>query len=458
MNGNGSPVRITPAGVMPAGGCLATAAQGSDQLDVFYVGNDGAIYVTWVVGLGHWSDGTPGNPYPARITPANFALAGSCIATEHQGAEQLDAFVINRNDGAVWVTWVIGSGIWTDGVANHGSPARITPVQVADPEAGLAAAHQSADQLDVFYVGIDRALHVTWVVGTRHWTDGTPGNSGPARITPPNAVSPRGGITTAHQLANQLDVFYVQSGGPLDGALMVTWVVGLGHWSDGMPSNPFPAATTQAGFTAPPGHCAASNAVLGQLQAFVVGNWGAVSTTHVSGAGHWTDGRDGNPDPQRLSRALWMFDWVQWPHVHGSPVYAEFTDGTAKLFVWPEKDHLKSFTWAGNHFDLQSKILATDGNGQLLLDPDGMPGGMLAVAVDPAMPRTGMLFASLTRNAATDGPGLLRAFDAITLREIWNNWDEPRYQFSKFVPPTISNGRLYLPTCSDKVIVYGPPL
>src|SRR5436189_5973892 len=97
-------------------------------------------------------------------------------------------------------------------------------------------------------------------------------------------------------------------------ALMVTWVVGLGHWSDGMPSNPFPYATTQAGFTAPPGHCAASNAVLGQLQAFVVGNWGAVSTTHVSGAGHWTDGRDGNPDPQRLSRALWMFDWVQWPH------------------------------------------------------------------------------------------------------------------------------------------------
>ena len=202
VNGNGRPVRITPAGVMPVGGCLATAAQGSNQLDVFYVGNDGAIYVTWVVGLGHWSDGTLGNPFPARITPANFALAGSCLATEHQGTNQLDAFVINRNDGAVWVTWVIGSGIWTDGLANHGSPARITPVQVADPEAGLAAAHQSADQLDVFYVGIDRAVHVTWVVGAGHWADGTPGNSGPARITPQNAVSPRGGIAATHQLAN----------------------------------------------------------------------------------------------------------------------------------------------------------------------------------------------------------------------------------------------------------------
>jgi len=454
IGNHGSPVRITPPGVVPAGACLATAHQTPDQLDVFYVGNDGAVYVTWVVGVGHWSDGTPGNPFPARITPANFAVPGTCVATGHQTADQLDVFVVNQNDRAVWVTWVIGTGLWTDGIGDHGSPVRITPVQIVDPKASLAVAKQTSDQLDVFFPGLDGAVHVTWVVGVGHWSDGTPGNPPPAPITPLQVTSPTGGISAAHQTPNQLDVFYLQTGGPDNGALMVTWVVGVGHWSDGTPGNAFPAATTQANFSALPGYSAASNALLGELQAFVVGNSGAITTTHVSGVGHWTDGRDGNPEPQVLSRALWMFDWPEWPHIHGSPVFAQFRDSSAKIFIWPEKDHLKSFTWTGNRLDLQSKVLGVDLHGQLVLDPDGMPGGMLAVTVDPSQPHGGVLFASLTQNAATDGPGLLRAFDPITLREIWNNQGEA-YQFSKFVPPTIANNRVYLPTCSNKILVYG---
>jgi hypothetical protein len=452
--GHGSPVRITPPNALPVGGCLSTAPQTSNQLDVFYVANDGAVYVTWVVGVGHWSDGTSGNPFPARITPANFAVPGTCVAVGHQTPNQLDVFVVNKNDRAVWVTWVVGTGMWTDGGGNHGSPVRITPVQLADPKASLVTANQTPNQLDVFFPGLDGAVHVTWVVGIGHWSDGTPGNPGPARITPPGAASPTGGLSTARQTANQLDVFFVQADGTNAGALMVTWVVGVGHWSDGSAGNPFPAATTQRFFAPLPGHSAASNAVMSELQAFVVGNHGAIVTTHVSGVGHWTDGRDGNPPPQELSRALWMNDWVQWPHVHGSPVFAQFKDGSARMFIWPEKDHLKSFAWTGNRFDLQSKILGVELNGQLVLGPDGMPGGMLAVAVDPSQPRGGVLFASQTLNFDTAGPGLLRAFDAVTLKEIWNNKGDS-YSFSKFVPPTIANGRLYLPTCSNKVLVYG---
>ena len=124
------------------------------------------------------------------------------------------------------------------------------------------------------------------------------------------------------------------------------------------------------------------------------------------------------------------------------------------MYVWPEKDHMKSFTWAGSRFDLSSKTLAVDRNGHLIVGPDGMPGGMLAVAVDDSQPHAGIVFASQTQNWATDGPGLLRAFDAVTLREVWNNNGES-YQFSKFVPPTVANGRVYLPTCSNKILVYG---
>jgi hypothetical protein len=49
---------------------------------------------------------------------------------------------------------------------------------------------------------------------------------------------------------------------------------------------------------------------------------------------------------------------------------------------------------------------------------------MLAVSVDPSASRGGIVFAALTQNEATDGPGLLRAFDAVTLHEVWNNQDE----------------------------------
>jgi hypothetical protein len=457
-SGNQGPVRITPAGVMPAGGCLATAAQTSNQLDVFYIGNDGAVYVTWVVGGGHWSDGTAGNPPPARITPANFAVPGACVTANHQTPNQLDVFAINKNDRAVWVTWVVGTGIWTDGMGNHGSPARITPVQAADPRATLASAQQTANQLDVFYPGLDGAVHVTWVVGVGHWSDGTPGNPPPARITPPNVTSPTSGVSTAHQTPNQLDVFYLQTGAGPTGALMVTWVVGVGHWSDGTPGNPFPAPTTPNSFVVSPGQSATSNAVLGELQVLFVGAGGALFSTHVTGVGHWTDGRDNNPLPQELCRALWMHhwpDWPQYPHVHGSPVFAQFPDGSARMFIWPEKDHLKSFAWNGSGFDLQSKMLGVGRNGKLLVGPDGMPGGMLALAVDSTAPHGGIVFASQTLTPETDGPGMLRAFDAVTLREIWNNGGE-FYQFSKFVPPTVANNRVYLPTCSQKILVYGP--
>jgi hypothetical protein len=458
VGNHGSPVRITPAAATRVGGCLATAAQTPNQLDVFYVGNDGAVYVTWVVGLGgHWSDGTPGNPPPARITGPNFAMPGACVTANHQAPNQLDAFVVNREDRAIYVTWVVGSGHWSDGTPGNPPPARITPVQVADPAATLASAQQTSNQLDLFYPGLDGGVYVTWVVGLGHWSDGTSGNPPPARITPANVTSMVGGISVARQGANQLDVFYLQSGGPANGAMMVTWVVGAGHWSDGTAGNPFPAPTTPAGFIAAPGRSAASAAVPGELQVFAVGLGGALVTTRVSGVGHWTDGSKSNPGPQELCRALWMNHWPDWPlypHVHGSPVFAQFTDGSARMYVWPEKDHIKSFAWTGNQFDINSKMLGVGLNGQLVLDPDGMPGGMLAAAVDPSVSRGGVVFAALTQNEATDGPGLLRAFDAVTLHEVWNNQGE-NYQFSKFVPPTIANNRVYLPTCSSKVLVYG---
>jgi hypothetical protein len=56
-----------------------------------------------------------------------------------------------------------------------------------------------------------------------------------------------------------------------------------------------------------------------------------------------------------------LTDWLPWPHIHGTPVFARFRNDAQFLFVWPEKDHLKRFTWNGARFDprpLESDLIA----------------------------------------------------------------------------------------------------
>ena len=463
--GNPAPTPITPVNFAPR--YLAVANQSPDQLDAFVVGNDGAAYVSWVVGGGHWSDGSPGNSPPAPTTPPQLAPAGSGIAVAAQSGNQLDAFVVG-NDGAVHVTWVVGLGHWSDGSPGDSPPAPITPQGLAPAGAPVATAKQSADQLDAFVVGNDGAIYVTWTVGLGHWSDGSPGNSPPVPITP-QGLAPKGACVTAvAQNGEQLDVFVAGN----DGAIYVTWIVGLGHWSDGTPGNPPPTAITPQG-QAKPGSCvAALKPNPQQMNAFVVGIDGTVWVTWEVNDGHWTDGSPGNIWPIGLTQAIWMRRcWPCWPHIHGSPVFAAFPGGSSVIYVWPEKDHLKAFPWLGDHADVDHRILATDKSGNLMSAPPGppagMPGGMLAVSIDRERTGAGVVFASIARTDNQD-LGLLRAFDPFTLRELWNNAGTD-YRFVKFVPPTISGGRLFLETgCSlmqakwqcdparpNSVLVYG---
>src|SRR5262249_20900611 len=66
-----------PTYLATPGAPLAAVKQLDNQLDVFVVGNDGGIYVSWVIGDGAWAG-------PARITPTNLAPPGACLALAHQ--------------------------------------------------------------------------------------------------------------------------------------------------------------------------------------------------------------------------------------------------------------------------------------------------------------------------------------------------------------------------------------
>jgi hypothetical protein len=203
-----------------------------------------------------------------------------------------------------------------------------------------------------------------------------------------------------------------------------------------------------------------------------------------------------------------MLAWGPWPHIHGTPVFGAFPDGEAFLYVWAEKDFLKSFRWLGNSFQTAPAAIGTKlGTGERLLAPPflahvpdklddkgnpasifGMPGGFLTLTINLSKPDAGVLFASVQRcrTDPDDGDftlqecsvprcrarpsscwnqayGMLRAFDPISLRELWNNQIDKstndaakkKYIFAKFTPPMIAHGRVFLPTADKGVLVYG---
>lgn len=57
-------------------------------------------------------------------------------------------------------------------------------------------------------------------------------------------------------------------------------------------------------------------------------------------------------------------------------------------------------------------------------------------------------------------PGVLRAFDATDVsKELWNSLQDATRDdlgnFAKFSPPTVVNGKVYLPTFSNQLVIYG---
>jgi hypothetical protein len=246
-------------GFAPPGAPLAMGIQNGSQIDVFFVGNDGAIYESYRTN--DWNG-------PIPITPTGFVSSGShLVAAPHPGANQLDLFYVN-NSGAVNALWVLGASTSWNG------PVALTPNGAAPAKAPLAAGMQTSNQLDVVYVGLNQAIDAVWVVGTSHWFGpialsglnlapaGAPvatgfqgtqfdvftvdwnGNvegafyrpadnlwHGPLPITS-NGIAGRGAnLATAQQNSNQLDVFYSDIHGILEGQ----GVQGLGLWSAPIP-------------------------------------------------------------------------------------------------------------------------------------------------------------------------------------------------------------------------------
>jgi hypothetical protein len=138
---------------------------------------------------------------------------------------------------------------------------------------------------------------------------------------------------------------------------------------------------------------------------------------------------------------------------------AAYYKGSAKefVYVWSENDPLRAI-----QFDRASNLLGTQAVSSAA-GPTGQSGAVLSVSSNGSQDGTGILWASYASSGDAEhdvSPGILRAFDANDIRrELWNNQQsasrDAAGNYAKFSSPTIANGHVYLPTFSNKVVVYG---
>lgn len=172
-----------------------------------------------------------------------------------------------------------------------------------------------------------------------------------------------------------------------------------------------------------------------------------------------------------------MGNWIGWAHIHGTPAFGRAGDGNDYLYTWAEKDQIVAYRRVGGSTPYQTtgiRGVATTPNG-------GMPGGMLTLSSTPTNTST-VVFAALPLEAVNHydlffpdwsstnvNAGGLIAFDGTPsdvpnapagtkqLKMLWGDFasDSVPYVHSKFVPPTVAKGKVFLATFSNRVNVYG---
>jgi hypothetical protein len=138
-----------------------------------------------------------------------------------------------------------------------------------------------------------------------------------------------------------------------------------------------------------------------------------------------------------------------------------FYTGASKafLYVWSENDPLRAipFDRASSMLNPQGQVVSSAAG------PKGQSGAILSVSSNGAQDGTGIVWAAHAFTGDAEhavSPGILRAFDANDVsKELWNSQQNSIRDitggYAKFAAPTIANGRVYLPTFSNRVVVYG---
>jgi hypothetical protein len=198
-------------------------------------------------------------------------------------------------------------------------------------------------------------------------------------------------------------------------------------------------------------------------------DYGGMGALLIPNSGYYlTGGKDGNLyllNKDAMGGYLPSSNQVQQVVPLGSNAnmhcQAAYYKGSSRefVYVWSENDPLRAipFDRASSLLSPQAQIVSRTAG------PTGQSGAVLSVSSNGSQAGTGILWASYAYSGDAEhatSPGILRAFDADDIsRELWNNQQNSARDFAgnyaKFAAPTIANGRVYLPTFSNRVVVYG---
>jgi Matrixin len=242
-------VGITQNNLLPKDAKIASVNYPpNNQLENFFVGNDGGIYVSWKANNGVWNN-------PIRLTSSNIAKAGGNLsAVYYPSNEQLEVLFID-NQGALNVLWKAQNGKWN-------APMKLTGNNFAPTGAGITTTfYPLNNQLEALFTGNDGAIYLTWKVNNGAWNP-------PIGITAANIATPGTPISaTYYPPNNQLEAFFIDK----SGAFNLIWKAQNGKWNA-------PVKLTGAGFAPSEAHIiSVFQPQNNQLEVFSVGNNGAVN-------------------------------------------------------------------------------------------------------------------------------------------------------------------------------------
>jgi hypothetical protein len=147
--------------------------------------------------------------------------------------------------------------------------------------------------------------------------------------------------------------------------------------------------------------------------------------------------------------------WSGGPHLHGTPAYWRGPNaGEAYLYAWGEQDFLRRHVLnLGTGMFEPAKTTA----GKIMGLPDTMPGGALSLTADGTRAGSAIIWATLQGPRSDAAPDArLLAQDGETLDLLWETTFR---SLSRWMPPTVAGGKVFLGTSSGKLFIYqlGPP-
>jgi hypothetical protein len=138
----------------------------------------------------------------------------------------------------------------------------------------------------------------------------------------------------------------------------------------------------------------------------------------------------------------------------GGPVYWQSSTLGPLIYTWNESSYLEAYHFNGATFDTAPVLTG--------VAQAGTTGAILTLSAHNENPNTGIIWASLPLSGSPGNavvPGIIRALNAETLEEIWNSQEVPSRDsvgtYAKFVPPLVVNGKVYMATFNNAVVVYG---